>query len=144
MIAICVRCGADKELPLARCPACAAVPTGEERALSVLASGRMLEEGELREVQRRIRAGEPLRPPRARLEAAQRLLAGGARVEPFSFTARQAVGLVAANVLLTPLLGYAVWYGVRHRPGLGARQALWLTVPVSIALAVAWGIWRAR
>lgn len=137
--AICIRCGAPKELALARCPECGLVPTADERALSVLASSRLLGAPELAEVQRRIRAGEALRPARDRVELARRMLAGSASVEPFSFTRGQAVALVAANVLLTPALGFAVWFGARHRPGLGARQALWLTIPVSLAVGIAWG-----
>ncbi|MSP54973.1 MAG: hypothetical protein EXR69_05120 [Myxococcales bacterium] len=142
--AICIRCGGAKELALARCPECGLVPIADERAHSLLASSRFLGAPELAEVQRRIRAGEPLRPARERVELARTMLAGSARVEPFSLSPRQAAALVAANVLLTPALGYAVWFGTRHRPGLGARQALWLTLPVSFALALAWGFFVVR
>ncbi len=136
MTAVCIRCGVEKELALTRCPGCGLVPAGDDRALSVLASRRMLGEAELAEVRRRIRTGEPFRPARARLALATAVLAGSANIEPFAFTRASAVSLLLANVLLTPALGFAVWFGVRHRPGLGARQALWLTVPVAGLLAV--------
>ena len=138
MNAVCIRCGAAKELALARCPSCTIVPTGDERALSVLASTRLLDASQLVEVQRRILAGEPFRPSRTRLELARATLVGAAQVAPFSLTPRQAVALFLGNVLLTPALGFALWFGVRHRPGLGGRQALWLTVPVSLAIGALW------
>ena len=143
--AVCIQCGGEKELALGRCASCGLVPTGPQRALSVIASTRMLAEPDLQEVQRRIAAGEPFRPGRARVEEAGRVLAGAARVEPFNFDRNLALLLVAGNVLLTPALGFAVWFGLRHRPGLGARQALWLTIPVSLALfgaRLAVGFWQ--
>ncbi len=138
MTAICYDCGAEKELPLSRCAACGLSPTGDQRAVSIIASTRVLTEPELSEVQRRIRSGEPFRPSRARIDAARGILAGQANVEPVSLSRQQAVMLLAANVLLTPALGYAAWFALRRRPGLGATQALWLTVPVTVVLTVAW------
>lgn len=140
--AICIQCASEKELALGRCGSCGLVPTGTQRALSVIASTRMLTEPDLAEVQRRIAAGEPFRPGRERIEEAGRVLAGGAHVEPFSFSRSHALLLTAGNVLLTPALGFAVWFGLRHRSGLGARQALWLTIPVSLLfLGVRIALW---
>ena len=138
MTAICIRCAAEKELALARCAECGLVPAEDDRALSVIASTRSLPDADLVEVQRRIRAGEPFRPGRDRVEAARKLLAGTATVEPFAFTRNQALLLVAANILLTPAIGFAAWFGLRQRPGLGARQALWLTIPVSAIFGITW------
>jgi hypothetical protein len=101
----------------------------------------MLDATQLREVQHRIQVGEPFRPGAERMAAARKMLAGAAAAEPFAFTMTQAILLVIGNVVLTPALGFAVWYGVRSRPGLGGRQALWLTVPVSVALTVGWVAW---
>lgn len=140
MAAICVACAAEKELPLARCGRCGVAPVGPDRALSVIASTRMLSEPELREVQKRILGGEPFRPSRARIEAAGRVLAGQAAVAPVNLTRNQAVALAIGNLLFTPALGFAVWFGLRQRPGLGARQALWLTLPISLGLFGAWAI----
>lgn len=140
MAAICVACAAEKELPLARCGRCGLAPVGPDRARSVIASTRMLTEPELREVQKRILGGEPFRPSRARIEAAGRVLAGQAAAEPVNLTRNQAVALAVGNLLLTPALGLAVWFGLRQRPGLGARQALWLTLPVSLGLFGAWAL----
>ena len=140
--AVCIQCGSTKELPLLRCLACKHSPIGDDRARSLIASNRMLDGTQLREVQRRIQVGEPFRPGPERIAAARRILAGAAAAEPFAFTLTQAILLLVGNVILTPALGFAVWYGVRSRPGLGGRQALWLTVPVSITLTLGWVGWR--
>ncbi len=140
MSAVCISCAAEKELPLARCSRCGLAPVGPDRALSVIASTRLLTEPELREVQKRILAGEPFRPSRSRVEAAGRVLAGQAAVAPVNLTRNQAVALALGNLLLTPALGFAVWFGLRQRPGLGARQALWLTLPVSLGLFGSWAL----
>lgn len=144
--AVCVACGEPKDLALARCAACGLVPAGEDRARSVLASTRMLDAAQLAEVQRRIRSGEPFRPAPARLEAARGVLAGAMAAEPRTLSRNEAVALVLGNLLLTPALGLAVWFGLRGRPGLAARQALWLTVPISGALGGAWlaALWMRR
>lgn len=139
--AICPACGAEKDLPLGRCLGCGQIPVGEGRLLAVLCSSRVLREEELLAVQGRIRRGEPLRPTRALLERAGAVLSG--RVEqPARLTGAQLAALGVANLLLTPALGYAVWWRWRDRPGPGARQALLVTVPVSAALLVLLVLYR--
>ncbi len=59
---VCHRCGAWKELPLARCAACGVVPAANEAALAVLASTRMSSETDLNEIRRRLLQGSPLAP----------------------------------------------------------------------------------
>lgn len=138
--AVCVRCGAEKDLPLGRCGACGHLPQGDERELAVLASRRLLDEDGLRAVQERIRKGEALRPSAARREQARTLLRGSSEA-PVDLTPRQVWALVAANVLVTPALGFAVWFRLRRSPGRGARQALWATVPISLGFGLAWLAW---
>jgi hypothetical protein len=141
LVAICFACGAEKDLPLARCPACARVPEGEERELSIVCSTRMLSADQLGEVQARIRRGEPLQPSAQRLARARELLSGVVPVAQ-RLTGRQLLGLTLANLLFTPLIGYAVWFRYRTRAGPAARQALLATVPVSLVLLVALVVWR--
>lgn len=140
--AVCIRCGARKDLPLGRCPACRHLPEAAERELSVLASARVLGPAELAEVEARIRRGERLNPSAAVRAKARAVLAGAAEA-PAALAPGQMAALLAANVLLTPLLGLAVWFRWRTRPGPGAKQALWVTIPVSVALAAAWIGWIA-
>ena len=139
--AICARCAADKDLPLGRCAGCGHLPaTALEREEAVLASRRLLDEEDLRRVDERVRRGERLEPgPAARARA--RAVLHGDPDPGMSLTTVQIVGLLAANVLLTPLVGWAAWLRWRARPGVAGRQALIVTVPVSVALAVLWLWW---
>ena len=140
-LALCPRCGAEKDLPLGRCGACGVVPVDAEREIALLCSTRILDVPALRAAQERIRRGEPLRPTEA-LRARARALLLGEEVASVTFTRGQIAGLALANLLLTPLLGYAVWFRYRTRPGPAARQALFATVPVSLVLLVALVAWR--
>jgi hypothetical protein len=139
--AICARCGAEKDLPLGRCPGCAHVPESDERELAIVCSTRVLDIAALRAAQERIRRGEPVRPTAALRAQARAVLTGQAPTLA-RFTARQIAALVLANLVLTPLLGYAVWFRYRTRPGPAARQALFATVPVSVVLVGVVIAWR--
>jgi hypothetical protein len=135
--AVCGACGAGKDLPLARCGACGFTPSGPGRLVAICLSDRVLSPEALAQAAARIRLGEPPNPSAALLERARRVLSPSA--EPVAaFTGWQLALLLAGNVLLTPLLGWAAWLRLRDRPGEGARQALIVTVPVSLALAGAW------
>ena len=140
-LAICTRCGAEKDLPLGRCGACGSVPEGEERLVALVCSSRVSEEAVLRAAQERIRRGEVLRPTSAILERARRLISGQPEEET-TLAPRQLAVLVAANLLVTPLVGYATWYRYRNDRGPAARQALLVTVPCSVLLAVALAAWH--
>lgn len=107
----------------------------------MVCSTRVLDEAALRAAQERIRRGEPVRPTAA-LRAKARDALSGAVTRSTRLDARQILGLVVANVLLTPLVGYAVWWRYRDDAGPAARQALFATVPVSLALLVALIGWR--
>ncbi len=140
-LAICVRCGAEKDLPLGRCPACGSVPVGEERLVALVCSARVSDEDVLRAAQERIRRGEPIRPSAALLDRARRVLSG-VEDATTSLTGRQLLGLFALDLLVTPLVGYALWYHFRNDRGPAARQALVVTLPASVLLAVALVAWH--
>lgn len=106
----------------------------------MLASRRMLDADGLAAVQARLRSGERLQPSGAALARARALLHGTEDPELALGTA-QIVGLLAANVLLTPLIGWAAWLRWRSRPGPAARQALVVTAPVSALLGGLWIWW---
>lgn len=132
---LCVRCGADKELPLGRCAACGHLPTRGEAALSVLVSSRMLAPAELDAVQARLRRGEPLRPSQERLEAAAALLAGNER-QPRQLSAREAAGLAGLGVLLTPIVPLVYAWTWRGHPA--ARTAIGIAVGAAVVDGAAW------
>ncbi len=141
LVALCTACGAPKDLPLGRCGACAHLPLGGERELAVICSARMLDPAALAEVQIRIRRGEAVRPTAERRARARELLSG-APPASVRFSGAQIVQLACANLLFTPLLGYAVWFRYRTRPGPAGGQALLVTVPLSVLLFVALVWWR--
>ena len=141
VVALCTACGAPKDLPLGRCGACAHLPLGGERELAVICSARMLDPTALAEVQTRIRRGEAVRPSAERRTRARALLSGAPPV-PMRFSGPQLVQLAFANLIFTPLLGYAVWFRYRTRPGPAGGQALLVTVPLSVVLFVALVGWR--
>ncbi|MFN7147742.1 MAG: hypothetical protein ACK4YP_28490 [Myxococcota bacterium] len=140
-LVVCARCGAEKDLALGRCAGCGHLPAGEEREVAMVCSTRVLDIDALRAAQERIRRGEPVRPTAA-LRARARDVLSGAVSRATRFDARQIFGIVVANVLLTPLVGYALWWRYRDDAGPAARQALFATVPVSLALLVALIGWR--
>jgi hypothetical protein len=46
--------------------------------------------------------------------------------------------LVLGNIVLTPLLGLAVWWGWRERHAKAADRVLWLTLPFVALFGTAW------
>jgi hypothetical protein len=102
----------------------------------------MLSAEELDAVAARIRRGERLDPPPELRRRAHALMRGEEPVQvPAALTRAQFAGLVAANLLLTPMIGWAVWFRWRTRPGPGARQVVLATLPVAAALTGAWLAW---
>ena len=134
--AICWSCGAEKDLPLGRCPA-GHIPTGDDRVVSVVVSTRVMDGAALSAAAARIQRGEVIRPKAELLSRARALLSGRPEVA-VDLTPGQVALLVAGNVILTPMLGWALWFRWRARPGRGAHQALAATAPISAALAVVW------
>lgn len=133
---VCIRCGADKEFPLGRCSECGHLPSVGERALSLLASTRVLSPVDLASVQTRIRRGEPLAPSAARLQAAGALLVGEAGPPVGPLSRAQEISLLILGILLTPIPVLAVAWAWRDTPV--ARPALRVALiagVVNVALA---------
>ena len=53
-------------------------------------------------------------------------------------TLGQLLSLSMANLLVTPLAGLAIWYGLRASRPVAARQAARVTIPVAVGLLVFW------
>lgn len=140
MSAVCHRCGGAKDQPLGACPDCGFVPAGQDRLVAWLFGDGWLNEEERGEASRRLLAGERPDPSRALLQRARRALGGeleaGAGGEPLG--RGPLLGLLLANVLLTPLAGVAVWLGMRSSSPRAARQVLWITAPVLGLGAALW------
>ncbi len=145
MNAICFSCGQDKDRPMGSCRACGQKPVGEERLVSWLLSPNHLGQEELEEASARIAAGTFPRPNPELLALARDALNPvphtrvGEHHDPDApLATRMLLGLFVANLFATPLVGLTLWFFWRARRPVAARQALWLTVPVSALLMVLW------
>ncbi|MEN0062031.1 MAG: hypothetical protein AAGA48_07740 [Myxococcota bacterium] len=129
--AICLKCGSDRATFDQTCPSCGHRPEGEGKLVAWLISDRHLTSDQLDEVQRRIKAGEAIRPSRESLELARRAL-GSHFATDEGMTFRQRLALLSTSVVLTPLVGWvlALWWR-RERPR-AAMQALALSLPFSL------------
>lgn len=142
MSAVCGRCGAFKDLPMQPCPACGHRPRGEERVLAYLLSSHHLTDEELEDASIRIVSGEALDPPPELIERARSAISPTARELPEDpdeeLPLSRVVGLIAANVVFSPLVGFVAWWSWRHRHPAQARQALQATIPVAVIGAITW------
>lgn len=141
--ALCHGCGADKDLPLARCSACGLVPEGDARALALICSTRILEAESLEGARARIRKGERLAPSAAMLARAHTMLRGEAP-QALTLSRVQWAGLAVASLLATPLLAWLAWFRWRTREGRAERQAWQVALYTSAASAGAWIAWKLR
>ncbi len=139
-LAVCHRCGADKAGPFVPCKACGFTPTGDDRAVAWLFSTHHLTEDELEVARAKVLNGSRPEPSRALKDAARHQMGAAPLDEearqPFPPSTLALIGL--ADVLLTPLAGYAVWLGLRTKRPRAARQALFVTLPISLVLLVLW------
>jgi len=140
MKAVCHRCGGDKQGPFVPCRGCAFVPQKEERLTAWLFSLHHLDEVELDEAAARVRQGG-LPDPSKKLKNAARKEMGAAPLPDgaqMPFTTATLMGIAFANLLLTPLAGFAYWLGLRKERPVAAAQALRITLPIGFALGALW------
>ena len=140
MIAACHRCGGQKDGPFVPCKSCGFIPQGNDRPTAWLFSMHNLNEDELKEAAQRVQNGELPDPGKA-LQAAARKHMGAAPLpdgatQPFSNGLL--AGIALANLVLTPLAGFAVWMGLKQSRPVAAGQALRITLPIAFALGALW------
>lgn len=138
--AVCVRCGTLKTTFDRVCTACGHRPDGEGLLVAWLLSDAYLAPTELREVAARVRSGSGPSPSPRQLEAARRALGVHASVDP-GLGRRERLALVGTNLVLTPAVGWTLWWWWRLRRPTAAWQALHLTWPASVFLT-ALQVWR--
>lgn len=111
-----------------------------------LFSDKYLGPDELNAAAVRIRGGARPDPGQSRLTEARRALGvsplvvdSGPRLAPF-----EVLLLLLGDLLFTPLVGVAIWFGMRQSRPRAARQALFLTLPVALLLGLLglsiWGL----
>ena len=139
-LAVCHRCGARKNGPLVPCKACGFVPLRQDRAVAWLFSTHHLDEWELEEAERRIRAGDVPAPSKALRGMAQRAMGAidAPIIEDRPLNAYEVLLLIITEVILTPLVGLALWHGLRERRPRAARLVARITIPITAILALIW------
>ena len=127
---------------MAGCAACGWKAIGAERELALLCSTRFHDGAGLSALAERIRRGEVLNPSAELREKARAALAPVP--EGVVLRRGQMAALAVANLVVTPLLGWAAWFRLRDRPGPAGMQALMVTVPITLGLGLVWGwvLWR--
>lgn len=122
------------------CKACGFVPLRQARAVAWLFSSHHLNEPELQEAERRIRAGDVPDPSKALRGMAQRAMGAidAPAPEDRSLQPHEVLLLVVTEVVLTPLVGLALWHGLRERRPRAARLVARITVPITAVLFVIW------
>ena len=138
MNAACHRCGGTKSGPLLPCPECRHTPRGGDRSLAWLFSSAHLSPDELVLAAQRIQAGEMPDPSTRLLQLARRQIDSRMSRDDTPLSTGALIALGSASLILTPLAGLAVWWGLRdHRPH-AAGQTLRVTIPIAAALGALW------
>ena len=138
--AVCHRCGGPKMGPFVPCKTCEFVPVGEDRPIAWLFGLDHLTEEEMAEAGQRICGGEVPDPSSALRELARE----GMGAIPLSSTQLkpltnwQLLWLSVGNLVLTPLIGGAMWFGMREDRPVAAAQVARLTIPVGLGLSIMW------
>jgi hypothetical protein len=138
--AVCIRCGADKLSYDRICPSCGQRPEGEGLLVAWLLSDAHLNAEQLDRAASRVRRGEAIRPSDKMLALARLKL--GTHQPDLGLPPLQRRALLATSLLLTPLVGFTLWFWWRESRQRAATEALWLSLPAS-ALTLLWVGWRA-
>jgi len=138
--AICHRCGAPKKGPFVPCKSCEFVPQGDERAVAWLFGRDHLDEDDMTEAAARVRAGEIPDPSSALCEMAKEAMGAISlsQQQKRPLSPGQMLALVFGALFCSPLVGFAVWYGLREQRPIAARQSLRITILLSLVLFVVW------
>ena len=140
MNAVCHRCGSTKTGAFLSCSDCDYAPRGTDRAIAWLFSSGHLNEDELKLAAARVRGGE-LPDPSAILRSHARAMVGrgGAPAHhDIPLEVSEIVAIVLANLLLTPLAGLALWWGLKPVRPAAARQIMRVTAPIFVLLGIGW------
>jgi hypothetical protein len=140
MNSICHRCGGKKAGAFLPCPGCQYTPKATDRTVAWLFSSEHLSVEELEEAAQRLRRGEQPDPSEGLLASAQAKIktiaqrqATDIRISPGPL-----VGIGLMSLVLTPLAGFALWWGYRTERPTAAGQVLRITWPITIALSCLW------
>jgi hypothetical protein len=140
MNSICHRCGGRKAGAFLPCPGCKYTPKATDRTLAWLFSNEHLNPEELEEASQRLRQGEQPDPSDGLLTSAKDQIRKIAQRQTTDIPLPPAslAGISVMSLLLTPLAGFAIWWGYRAERPTAAAQVLRITWPISVALSCVW------
>jgi len=133
--AVCVRCGGERAGFDQICPSCGQRPEGEGLLVAWLLSSENLDNEELSRVQERVRTGESIRPSARMIDRARRQL-GSHFATDAGMDVRQRVLLLTTSLLLTPLVGWVLFFWWRQDRPRASLQALALSLPATVLFTV--------
>jgi hypothetical protein len=132
---VCVRCGTFRTEYRQICPSCGHRPEGEGLLVAWLLSEEHLPAADVDAVAARVRSGEVIRPSEKMLDRARHALGAHVTSDP-GLSTGQRLMLLATSLLITPLVGWVLWYWWRKERPRAALQALGLSLPASVAMTV--------
>jgi len=103
-----------------------------------LFSSAHLSPDELQQSSHRIRAGEAPDPSAQLLAQARHEVHQQRPVDPRPLSTKALLGIGIGSLLLTPLTGLAMWWGLRQNRPIAAAQALRITTPIAAAIGALW------
>lgn len=131
---VCLLCGSLKEAVTTACTVCGHLPQEDEIRLAHLFSAAHLSPEELDEASERIASGQRPAPKMHLREASTEE----------GLVAKEWAWLVGGNLLLTPMLGFAHWWGWRSFRPRAAQQALVLSLGMAGILGLMWIVFLTR
>jgi hypothetical protein len=133
--AVCVRCGSVRTGFDSVCPSCGHNPSDEGLLVAWLLSENHLNEVELNQSAARILSGEFVQPSDRLLKKARIALGNHFSSDP-GMTVPQRLGVLSTSLLLTPLVGWTLWFWWRRRRPRAAWQAFGLSAPATLLFSV--------
>ena len=129
--AVCLRCGAFRANYREICPDCGHRPIGDGLLVAWLLSSHHLDEPQLHQAQQRILVGAPVRPSSKMLKTAREALGKAFTTDP-GLRRAQVLGLMGVSLLLTPLVGWTLWFWWRTNRPRAAWQAFLVSAPATV------------
>ena len=111
-----------------------------DRPIAWLFSSEHLSAAELQEASVRIKNGEQPEPPEKLLQLAKEAIRKNTirRTTDRPLTTMELFGIATMCLFLTPLAGFAHWWGFRTERPHAAKQVLWVTGPFAVGFVLLW------
>ncbi len=108
----------------------------QDRALAWLFSSFHLDADELKQAAQRIRTGETPDPGSILLAQASQQIHHRGHTDLRPLASKTLIGIGVGSLFHTPLMGFAVWWGLRNDRPVAAGQVIRITTPNAAAMGV--------